>query len=43
MSLRSQGYYAHMHFQDEVLHSHLQNEHIGASRLSILVIISPEN
>ena len=29
-----------MHFQDEVLHSHLQNEHIGASGLSILVIIS---
>ena len=33
----------HMHFQDEASHSHLQNEHIGTSGLSILVIISPEN
>ena len=33
----------HMHFQDEAFHSHLQNKNIGASGLSILVIISPEN
>ena len=32
-----------MHFQDEASHSHLQNKHIGASGLSILVIVSPEN
>jgi len=32
----------HMHFEDEAFHSHLKNEHIGASGLSILVIISPE-